>query len=96
MSTLAKKHESDFTAISIDFSDDMICLGLEDGREIKTPIEFYPRLAHATKKQLKNFKWIGGGTGIHWPDIDEDLSVESIVLGRKAYNSPAKGKSVSK
>ena len=63
----------------------MICLSLTDGREVKTPLEFYPRLASATKKKLQNYRLIGGGRGIHWNDLDEDLSVESIILGRRAY-----------
>lgn len=87
MSTIARKNENEMAASEVSFSEDMICLSLQDGREVKTPIEFYPRLAHATKKQLMNFKLMGGGTGIHWPDLDEDLSVESIVMGRKAFNS---------
>ena len=72
------------TAISVDFVGDMICLVLADGREVKTPLEFYPRLARATKAQRKRFRFIGGGSGIHWADLDEDLSVESIVMGRNA------------
>jgi len=86
MSTLKIKAESEPIAISVDFADDMICLILADGREIKTPLEFYPRLAKANKKQLQNFRMIGGGSGLHWPDLDEDLSVASIVAGRRAFN----------
>ena len=86
MNTLAKNEESAFVAIEVSFTKDMICLVLSDGREVKTPLEFYPTLARATEKQLKNLRLIGGGSGIHWTELDEDLSVESIVLGRKAYN----------
>ncbi len=92
MSTLAKnKNEQDPVAVKVDFINDMIFLVLEDGREVKTPIEFYPRLAHADDRQLRNFKLIGGGTGIHWPDLDEDLSVDSIVSGRRAFNFSKNG-----
>ena len=86
MSTSAAKLENDQVAVDVKFGEGMICLMLEDGREVRTPLEFYPRLAKATKGQLKKFRLIGGGTGIHWSDLDEDLSVNSIVLGRKAFN----------
>lgn len=86
MNTLAVQNEDEAVAIHVDFVSDMICLSLTDGREIKTPIEFYPRLATATPEQLKNFRLMGGGRGIHWEELDEDLSVDSIVLGRRAYN----------
>lgn len=86
MSTLAKSQEHEIIAIAVSFTKDMICLILSDGREVKTPLEFYPRLAKATEAQLKNYRLIGDGSGIHWNDLDEDLSTESIVMGRKAYN----------
>jgi len=76
--------ELDFSATQINFTDDSICLVLSDGREVKAPLEFYPRLKNATKEQRENFQLIGLGSGIHWPDLDEDLSVEGIVLGRKS------------
>lgn len=86
MSTSALKFEKNPVAVKVGFSDEMICLVLDDGREVKTPLEFYPRLAKATEAQLKNFRLLGGGTGIHWEDLDEDLSVDSIVSGRRAPN----------
>lgn len=85
MTTSAKKVNSDPVATKVTFTDEMICLVLDDGREIKTPLEFYPRLAKAKKNQLSKFRLMGGGTGIHWEDLDEDLSVDSIVSGRKAF-----------
>jgi hypothetical protein len=86
MNTLASSREHEIIAIDVSFTKDMICLTLSDGREVKTPLEFYPLLAKATEAQLQNYRLIGDGSGIHWTDLDEDLSVESIVLGRKAYN----------
>jgi hypothetical protein len=68
-------------AVKVWFGDDSIFVALEDGREIKVPLEYYPRLSGATKKQREKFELIGNGTGIHWPDLDEDLSVEGILLG---------------
>ena len=84
MTTSALKIDRESVAVEVSFTDDMICLVLDDGREVKTPLEFYPRLAKATKKQLENFRLLGSGTGIHWEDLDEDLSVDSIVSGRRA------------
>jgi len=76
--------ELDFSATHVNFTDDSICLVLSDGREVKAPLEFYPRLKNAAKAERENFQLIGLGSGIHWPDLDEDLSVEGIVLGRKS------------
>jgi hypothetical protein len=73
-------------AVKVSVFEDMICIVLDDGREIKTPLEFYPRLANANQEQLANFRLLGGGSGIHWHDLDEDLSVDSIVSGRKSHN----------
>jgi hypothetical protein len=84
MNSLAKNLDSVFIATKVSFTEDFICLQLADGREVRTPIEFYPRLKKATAAQRKNFRLMGLGTGIHWEDIDEDLSVEGIVLGHRA------------
>ena len=81
MNSTAKKIEYEFVASKILFTDDSLIVILDDGREIKVPLEFYPRLNQASQKQRENCELIGMGTGIHWPEIDEDLSVEGIVLG---------------
>jgi acid phosphatase class B len=60
----------------------MLCALLEDRREIRVPLEYYPGLKNATAKQRKNYQIIGNGTGIHWSDIDEDLSVKAIIEGQ--------------
>ncbi len=86
MSTLATAAEPEPVAVDVRFDESMICVTLEDGREVRTPLEFYPRLAHATADQLENYRLIGGGTGVHWESLDEDLSVASIVAGRRAFN----------
>ena len=81
-SSVKKRNEElDYRATSLSFTADSLCLQLSDGREIKVPLEFYPRLKNATKKQRANYRLNGLGTGIHWPDIDEDLSVDGVVLG---------------
>ncbi|MEK6289043.1 MAG: DUF2442 domain-containing protein [Acidobacteriota bacterium] len=78
---------SEVRAVKVWFDDDNIWLGLEDGRQVSTPLAFYPRLLNATKEQRENYEFIGPGIGIHWEDLDEDLSVEGIVLGRKDRTS---------
>jgi len=70
---------------SVDFTEEFLVVGLKDGRRISVPIEWYPRLAHATKKQLSNWQ-ICGGYGIHWPELDEDLSTEGLLRGAPAPN----------
>lgn len=84
MRSLARKNEFGPVASRVYFTEEALCLLLSDGREIKVPLEFYPSLKNATKKQRNHFEIIGLGTGIHWPDIDEDLSVEGIVMGRRS------------
>jgi chaperone required for assembly of F1-ATPase len=86
MSSLAKKFEPVFVATDVEFTEDSICLQLADGREVKTPLDFYPILKNATAAQRKKFKLIGLGTGIHWEDLNEDMSVEGIVLGRPSFS----------
>ncbi|MDX1957859.1 MAG: DUF2442 domain-containing protein [Leptospiraceae bacterium] len=56
---------------------------LEDGREITVPIFWFPKLIKATKQELNNFRIIGRGSGIHWEDLDEDLSIRGFLLGFK-------------
>jgi hypothetical protein len=77
-------------AVKVWFDDDNIWLDLEDGRQVSAPLAFYPRLLNATKKQRENYELIGPGIGLHWEDLDEDLSVERIVLGRNDRTSKLK------
>ncbi len=64
------------------FTDDTLSVDLNDGRTITVPLAWYPRLLHATREQLNNWQVCGGGYGIHWPDLDEDLSTEGLLKGR--------------
>ncbi len=68
----------------VHFTEDSISVDLMDGRTISAPLLWYPRLAHATAEQLANWQVSGGGYGIHWPDIDEDLSTEGLLRGAPA------------
>lgn len=70
-------------------TDDMLTVNLADGRIIAVPLDWYPRLAHATKKERKTWRFIGGGRGIHWPDIDEDISVINLLAGQPSAESPS-------
>lgn len=66
-------------AIDVVCKDDALLVALADGREISVPLEWYPRLNNATPKERKNWQLIGGGLGIRWEAIDEDVSIESML-----------------
>ena len=68
-------------------TDHALTVELGDGRRISAPIEWYPRLAHATQQERDNWRLIGGGRGIHWGDLDEDISIESLLAGRRSTES---------
>ena len=75
-------------APSLAVTDDTLTVELADGRTISLPLAWYPRLAHATRQERDNWRLIGQGQGIHWPDLDEDISIESLLAGRKSDESP--------
>ncbi|HMQ52296.1 MAG TPA: DUF2442 domain-containing protein [Anaerolineae bacterium] len=75
--------------INVTVTDDTLSVDLEDGRTISLPIGWYPRLAYGTPAERANFQVSGAGYGIHWPDLDEDIGVEGILLGKKSTESPA-------
>ena len=71
-------------AREVAISKDELIVGLIDGRRVAIPIAWFPKLLHATAEQRSNFELLGDGEGIHWPDIDEDLSVEGLLRGTRA------------
>jgi hypothetical protein len=77
MSTSAFK--VDATATDVRVTPDALYVVLADGRELTTPLAWFPRLLHATAEQRRNWRFIGQGQGIHWPDVDEDISVASLL-----------------
>jgi len=79
MSTSAASSEP--LAIDASFSVSALRVVLTDGREIAVPLEWFPRLRDATPQQRQNWRLIGGGVGIHWEDVDEDVSVASLLKG---------------
>ena len=78
MSTLANKQIT-ILASKVWFSKDMLYVLLQDGREIGVPLLWFPRLRKASLEQLNNWRLIGNGVGIHWEDIDEDISVAALL-----------------
>jgi hypothetical protein len=76
-------------AVSVSVSDDTLTVDLEDGRTISVPIVWYPRLAYATPAERNRFEIVGAGYGIHWRDLDEDIGVEGLLLGKRSLESPA-------
>src|ERR1044072_7840430 len=80
----------------IEMSEDSIAVRLKDGRTIIVPLVWYPRLLNATREERNNWTIIGGGYGIHWPDLDEDLSTEGFLRGGPApyQNSSVKARDI--
>jgi len=68
-------------AHSIQCTETNLIIELIDGRTISTPLVWFPRLSQATQQQLDNWELLGDGEGIHWPDVDEDLSVAGLLMG---------------
>ena len=62
-------------------TDDTLSVDLSDGRSISVPIGWFPRLLHSTEQERNNWRFIGKGQGIHWEDIDEDISIEGLIAG---------------
>jgi len=84
MSTSAAKKvriDPDPAAVEVEVSDDMLRIVLSDGRELAAPLAWFPRLRDATPEQRRRWELIGRGHGIHWPDVDEDVSVR-VLLGQ--------------
>jgi hypothetical protein len=77
MPTSAVKYDA--TAVDIRMMDDRLVVILADGRELAAPLAWFPRLLDASNDQRRNWRLIGGGHGIHWPDVDEDISVASLL-----------------
>jgi Protein of unknown function (DUF2442) len=69
---------------AVRINEDTVTVDLADGRTVSTPLAWYPRLLHATREQRKNVVISGAGFGLHWPDVDEDLSVHGMLAGAAA------------
>ncbi len=74
-------------AQGVSVTEDTLTIELSDGRSLSVPLAWYPRLVHGTAEERSNWRMIGQGAGIHWPALDEDLSVESLLAGRASGES---------
>jgi hypothetical protein len=74
-------------AEKISVTEDTLTVDLSDGRTISVPLGWYPRLSHASRSELNNWRLIGKGYGIHWEDLDEDISVEGLLAGKPSSES---------
>ena len=76
-------------AVDIETSDDALTVHLADGRTISVPLTWYPRLANGSPAERARWELLGSGQGIHWPDLDEDISVEALLNGQRSNEAPA-------
>ncbi len=74
-------------ALNVLLTDDTLSVDLSDGRSISVPIAWFPRLLHSTEQERNNWRLIGRGQGIHWEDIDEDISIEGLLAGKPSGES---------
>ncbi|HYY97265.1 MAG TPA: DUF2442 domain-containing protein [Pyrinomonadaceae bacterium] len=74
-------------AQGVSVTDDTLSVDLSDGRTISVPLAWFPRLLHGTQRERDNWRFVAGGEGIHWPDLDEDVSVEGLLAGRRSGES---------
>ena len=72
---------------SVNVTDEALIADLSDGRTVSVPLTWFPRLLHGTHAERNKWRLIGEGEGIHWPDLDEDISVENIILGKSSGES---------
>ena len=80
---------ADERVAEVSFSEDSLCVALRDGRKISVPLTWFPKLLQATPQQRTNWQVAGGGYGIHWPELDEDLSTEGLLRGAPAPRTRA-------
>jgi len=73
--------------MTVAVTDDTLSVDLEDGRTVSVPTGWYPRLAHGTAAERANLQISGAGYGVHWPDLDEDIGVEGLLLGKRSSES---------
>jgi hypothetical protein len=76
--------KADERVVDIRFAEDELCVTLMNGRTVSVPLAWYPRLLNATKKQRNNWRTCAAGYGIHWPELDEDISTEGLLRGAPA------------
>ena len=72
---------------NVSLTDDTLSVDISDGRSISVPIAWFPRLMHSSEEERNNWRLIGKGHGIHWEDIDEDISIEGLLAGKPSGES---------
>src|SRR5262245_13792016 len=75
------------SAVQVKIDDDSLTVELSDGRTIVVPLAWFPRLTHGNTRERKKWRLVAGGRGIHWTDLDEDISVEHLLAGRHSGES---------
>ena len=88
MSTLVERAE--VLAVSVSCTDDALSIVLSDGRAVSVPLVWFPRLLEATARQRSDWELIGGGVGVHWDSVDEDISVASLLQPESYMRLPDK------
>lgn len=73
--------------LNVTVNEDTLTAELDDGRTISVPVAWFPRLMYGTQEERSNWRLIGKGEGIHWPDLDEDISVENLLFGKRSGES---------
>jgi hypothetical protein len=76
-------------ALEVNVTGAILTVGLADGRALSVPLTWYPRLLHGTPEERRNWRPIGDAVGIHWPDLDENISIEGLLLGKRSGESQA-------
>ncbi|HWL93789.1 MAG TPA: DUF2442 domain-containing protein [Phycisphaerae bacterium] len=94
MSTLA--HRADVLAVDVACTEDALTVTLNDGRVVSAPLVWFPRLINATARERSSWEWIGGGIGIHWEALDEDISVASLLQPESYMQLPRQTSKSSK
>ena len=84
-SSVLERHTPDAENVTI--TEDTLAVDLSDGRTISVPLTWFPRLVHASPEERDNWRLIGKGQGIHWEDVDEDISVEGLLAGKPSGES---------
>jgi hypothetical protein len=75
------------SAQNVQVTDEALIVDLSDGRTVSVPLAWFPRLLHGTPEERNKWRLIGDGEGIHWPALDEDISVENLILGKPSGES---------
>ena len=85
--TISQIETQEARALKLRFAAETMIVELSDGRELSVPLAWFPRLVYASKDERKNWELFGGGSSIHWPDLDEDIGIDGLLAGRPSGES---------